>query len=77
MDIVYGDGTSPGGYKYCLFVTDLASCNTWVYGLRDLKGTTISDSIWLLVIDTGGFPKQITDVILTSALSKGRLLDYF
>jgi hypothetical protein len=34
MDIGYGDGTSPGGYKYALTLVDFATRHTWVYGLR-------------------------------------------
>ena len=59
VDIGYGDGTSPGGYKYCLILTCLSTKLTWVYGLTDLKGSTIADAFWLYAIDAGGFPKRL------------------
>ena len=59
VDIGYGDGTSPGGYKYCLILTCLSTKLTWVYGLTDLKGSTITDAFWLYEINAGGFPKRL------------------
>ena len=59
VDIGYGDGTSPGGYKYCLLLTCLSTKATWVYGLTDLKGSTIADAFWLYAIDAGSFPKRV------------------
>ena len=41
IDIGYGCGTSPGGHRYCLFVVDKATTQCWVYGLRDLSGSTL------------------------------------
>ena len=58
-DLGYGDGKSPGGFKYCLFLTCLGTKATFVYGLRDLKGETISDAFWMYAIDAGGFPKRL------------------
>ena len=44
VDIGYGDGTSPGGYKYCLILTCLSTKLTWVYGLTDLRPQGINNS---------------------------------
>jgi hypothetical protein len=32
---------------------------TWVYGLKDMNGQTISDALWKFFIDAGGFPRRI------------------
>ena len=57
-DIGYGDGVGPGGYKYCLFLVDLATRYTWVYGLTDLSGECLTDALWRFFVDAGGFPKR-------------------
>jgi hypothetical protein len=44
VDADFGDGTSPGGYNYCLFLVDLATCHTWRYGLFELTGDSILDA---------------------------------
>ena len=59
MDIGYGDGTSPGGFKYTLLLVDRTTRKTWVYGLRDMTGSTIADAIWSFFIDAGGIPRRI------------------
>jgi hypothetical protein len=59
MDVCYGDGVSPGGYSYCLMLVDRATRKTWVYGLKDMNGSTIADALWRFFIDAGGFPKKI------------------
>jgi hypothetical protein len=59
IDIGYGDGKSPGGYQYCLFLVDLVTCYTWTYGLSDLSGDTIIDALWRFFVDAGGFPKRL------------------
>jgi hypothetical protein len=60
MDIGYGDGTSPGGFKYTLLLVDRTTRNTWVYGLRDMTGSTIADAIWSFFIsNAGGIPRRI------------------
>jgi hypothetical protein len=59
IDIGYGDGKSPGGYQYCLFLVDLATRYTWTYGLSDLLGDTIIDAFWRFFVDAGGFPKRL------------------
>ena len=51
-DIGYGDGTSPGGYNYCLFLTCLGTKATFVYGLRDTKGETLCDAFWMYACNT-------------------------
>ena len=55
MDICYGDGVSPSGYSYCFMLVGRATRTTWVYGLKDMKGATISDALWRFFIDAGGF----------------------
>jgi hypothetical protein len=50
MDIGYGDGTSPGGFKYTLLLVDRTTHKTWVYGLRDMNGSMIADAIWSFFI---------------------------
>jgi hypothetical protein len=57
-DIGYGEGIGPGGFKYCLFLVDLATRYTWVYGLSDLSGDCIVDALWRFFVDAGGFPKR-------------------
>jgi hypothetical protein len=57
-DIGYGEGVGPGGFKYCLFLVDLATRYTWVYGLADLSGDCIVDALWRFFVDAGGFPKR-------------------
>ena len=59
MDIKYGDGTSPGGFKYTLLLVDRTTHKTWVYGLRDMTGSTIADAIWSFFSDAGGIPLRI------------------
>ena len=60
MDIGYGDGTSPGGFKYTLLLVDRTTCTkTWVYGLRTMTGSTITDAIWSFFINAGGIPLRI------------------
>jgi hypothetical protein len=34
MDIGYGDGISPGGYKFALTLVDYCTRHVWVYGLK-------------------------------------------
>ena len=57
-DIGFGEGSGPGGYKYCLFLVDLATRYTWVYGLSDLSGDSIADALWRFFVDAGGFPTR-------------------
>jgi hypothetical protein len=51
MDIGYGDGTSPGGFKYTLLLVDRTTRKAWVYGLRDMTGSMIADAIWSFFIN--------------------------
>ena len=53
MDIGFGDGTSPGGHRYCLVVVDAGTRMCWCYGLRDLSGSTIADALLQLFVDIG------------------------
>ena len=59
MDIRYGDGTFPGGFKYTLLLVDRTTRKTWIYGLRDINGSTIADAIWSFFIDARGIPCSI------------------
>jgi hypothetical protein len=59
MEFGYGDGTSPGGFKYTLLLVDRTTHKTWVYGLRDMQGTVIADAIWSSFVDMGGMPHSI------------------
>jgi transposase InsO family protein len=59
IDIGYGDGKSPGGYQYCLFLVDLTTRYTWTYSLTDLSGDTIIDALWCFFVDAGGFPWRL------------------
>jgi hypothetical protein len=58
MDIDYGEGVSPGGYRYCLMLVDRKTHKTWVYGLSDMGGNSLCDTLWRFFIDAGGFPRQ-------------------
>jgi hypothetical protein len=60
MDIGYGEGTSPGGYKYALtLVVDFASCYTWTYGLKNKTAESVIDALWCFFVDSGGLPTCI------------------
>ena len=59
MDIGYGNGTSPGGYNYCLTLVDSATRMVFCYGLRSLRGADLQDALWRFVVDAGGIPKVI------------------
>jgi hypothetical protein len=59
LDIGYGEGTSPGGHKYVLTLVDLATRQTWVYGLRTKGAESIINALWSFFIDAGGIPKRI------------------
>ena len=53
-DIGHGDGTSPGGYRYCLMLVDLSTPYAWCYGLPDLTGPSLEDAFWRFFVDAGG-----------------------
>ena len=53
MDIRFGDGISPGGHRHCLVVVDAGSRQCWCYGLRNLLGSTIADTLLQLFVDMG------------------------
>jgi hypothetical protein len=64
IDIDFGDGTSPGGSKYCPFLVDLATRYTW----------------WIVpfdhfFVDAGGSLAD-SDVILTGASCMGLLASF-
>jgi hypothetical protein len=59
MDIGYGEGTSPGGYKYALTLIDYATRHTWTYGLKNKTVESVIDARWCFFVDAGGVPKRI------------------
>jgi hypothetical protein len=59
MDIGYGDGVSPGGYRYCLMLVDHKTRKTWIYRLPDMGGNSLCDALWRFFIDADGFSRQI------------------
>ena len=59
MDIGYVESGGPEGQKYCLMLVDASTRHTWVYGLSNLKGTSITDALWAFFIDAGGLPTTI------------------
>ena len=59
MDIGYGDGTSPGGYRYALTFVDAATRQSWTYGLKTKTGRDIIDALWAFFIDANGLPHRI------------------
>jgi hypothetical protein len=75
MAIGYGDGTSPGGYKYTLTLVDFATCHTWVYGLRSKTADCIIDALWCFYIDAGGFPTRIR-CDFDSSFIKGKVYSF-
>jgi transposase InsO family protein len=75
MDIGYGEGTSPGGYKYALTLVDFATRHTWVYGLRTKSSECIIDALWCFYIDAGGFPTRIR-CDFDSSFVKGKVYSF-
>jgi hypothetical protein len=76
MDIGYGEGTSPGGYKYALTLVDFATRHTWVYGLRTKSSECIIDTLWCFYyIDAGGFPTRIR-CDFDSSFVKGKVYSF-
>jgi hypothetical protein len=59
MDIGYGEGTSPGGYKYALTLVDYAMRYTWTYGLKNKTAESVIDALWSFFVDAGGMPHRI------------------
>ena len=59
MDIGYGDGNSPGGYKYALVLVDKCTTNSFVYGMHGASGADVAEALWKFFIDAGGFPETI------------------
>jgi hypothetical protein len=57
-NIGYGEGVGPGGYKYCLFLVNLATRYTWVFGLTDLSGDCVVDAMRRFFVGAGGFPRR-------------------
>ena len=58
VDIGFGDDVSPGGHRYCLVVVDAGSRQCFVYGLRDISGSTLADAFLQLFVDMGN-PKHL------------------
>jgi hypothetical protein len=59
MDIGYGEGTSPGGYKYALTLVDYSTRHCWTYGLKTKTAESLIDALWSFFIDAGGMPTRI------------------
>jgi hypothetical protein len=59
MDIGYGEGTSPGGYKYALPPVDYSTRHCWTYGLKTKTAESLSDALLSFFIDAGGMPTRI------------------
>jgi hypothetical protein len=59
IDIGYGEGTSPGGYKYVLTLVDFATRYTWTYGLKTKTAEAVIDALWSFFVDAGGTPTRI------------------
>lgn len=57
MDIGYGEGVSPGGYRYTLLLVNYAMDYAWMYGLQDTLGLLVSATLQQLFIDAGGLPQ--------------------
>ena len=57
VDIGFGDGVSPGGFRYCLMLVDQYSRKTWCYGLKDLASTSFIAAFWRFFVDSGGIPR--------------------
>ena len=57
VDIGFGDGVSPGGFRYCLMLVDQYSRKTWCYGLKDLASPSIIAVFWRFFVDSGGIPR--------------------
>jgi hypothetical protein len=45
--------------SYCLMLLNRAAHKTWVNGLKDMNGKTISDALWRFLVDARGFPRWI------------------
>ena len=75
MDIGYGGGTSPGGYKYALTLVDFANRHTWVYGLGTKTAGCITDALWCFCIDAGNFPTRIR-CNFDSSFIKGKVYSF-
>jgi len=58
MDILFGSGTSVGGYRYALFLVDRATRNKFVYPMRSLKND-ILDTIKTFCSDIHMVPNAI------------------
>jgi hypothetical protein len=59
MDIGYGEGTSPGGYKYVLTLVDFATRYTWTYGLKTKTTEAVINALWCFLVDAGGTTTRI------------------
>jgi hypothetical protein len=46
MYIGYGEGTSPGGFKYALTLVDYSTRHCWTYGLKTKTAESLIDALW-------------------------------
>ena len=58
-DIVYGNGRAIGGIQYALFFVDRKSRKKKIFGLKDLKKSTISRAMKKFVREVGFYPDEI------------------
>jgi hypothetical protein len=58
-DIGYGEGTSPGRYKYALTLVDYTTRYKWSYGLKYKSAESVIDALWCFFVDPGGMPTRI------------------
>jgi hypothetical protein len=75
MDIGYGEGTSPGGYKYALTLVDYATRYTWTYGLKNKTVESVIDALWCFFVDAGGMPRRIR-CDFDSSFVKGKVCEF-
>ena len=53
MDISYGNGPSPGGFKYCLLLVDYCTRYSWLYGLPSLSSDDLKTALLAFFLDAG------------------------
>jgi hypothetical protein len=75
MDIGYGEGTSPGGYKYALTLVDYATRYTWTSGLKNKMAESVIDALWSFFVDAGGMPCRIR-CDFDSSFVKGKVYEF-
>ena len=59
MDIGYGDAIAPGGYKFVLLIVDRKTRNSYIFGLKDTKATSIVTALKELHVIAGKLPNTL------------------